>query len=295
MLQAAPPPHRQDPSTAHVSAFIGSHGTQGDPPDPQVAGACGWQAWATSQHPVAQLELLQAPPVHWPPEHVCWGPQAGNAPQRHCPWAEQLSALPAGQGWHAAPGGAQKPTLASAVQTLPAQHPEGHEARSHTQAPPTQRCPGPHRAPPGPQLQAPELRQRSASWGLHAVHAAPFGPQVVADRAAQVVPLQQPVGHESAVHSQPARPQVCPGAHAGSVPHRHAPVAEHAFARVGSQAAHAVPGAPHCVATVAITHLSPSQQPLGHEVASHLHWFSTQRWPAEHATAAPPSAPTAPH
>lgn len=60
------------------------------------------------------------------------------------------------------------------------------------------------------------------------------------------------------------------------------------FARTGSQLVHAAPDAPHAPGVGDDTHTFPLQQPLGHEVASHLHWLSTHRWPAAHADAVVP-------
>lgn len=50
-----------------------------------------------------------------------------------------------------------------------------------------------------------------------------------------------------------------------------------------SQALHVVPGSAHVDSDIDWHVWAPSQQPLGHEVASQTHWLPTQRWPAEHA------------
>lgn len=163
-----------------MSAEGAAHAEHAEPPLPQAAAPWGWHTCAASQQPMGQLPALQVPPVHTPPVQVCAAPHAGPAPHRHVPCAEQPSALPIAHAAHAVPGAAQAPT-ASVVHVLPAQQPDGHDVASHTQAPPTQRWPGPH-AEPAPHAQAPAAVQPSATALLQATQAAPGAPHVAADR-----------------------------------------------------------------------------------------------------------------
>lgn len=276
---AAPAPQRQVPSDAHESASAGLQTRHAEPWLPQVARPFVLHVWVASQQPVAQLPALQLPPVHTPPVHVCAAPHAGPVPHRQAPWVEHPSEL--AHAAHACPAGAHAPT-ANGVQVLPAQQPRGHDVASQTQAPATQRWPSPH-AGPEPQAQTPAPEHPSAFAGLHARHAAPLAPQVAAVFVVHTPLAQQPFGHEAAVQPQPPAPHACPGAHSGSAPQRQSPLAEQAFARVGSHAAQAAPALAQAAPVVGATHASPLQQPVGHEVASHLHWFKTQRCPAPQA------------
>jgi len=153
-----------------------------------------------------------------------------------------------------------------ALQVVPAQQPFGHELWSHTHAPPTQRWPLAHAWPPGPHTHAPPT-QRSAVAGLHAAHTAPPAPHAPADGELQLLPLQQPFGHESALQPlQAPASQVCPA----------------------PQVWQAAPPEPHAVG-VGARHASPEQQPFGHDTPSHTQLPPTQCWPAAHG-AAPPHA-----
>lgn len=196
--------------------------------------------------------------------------------------AEQLSPLPvqSAQVWPCGPQAVSD----RAVHTLPTQHPVGHEVASHTHAPETQRWPVTQAALP-PQLQPPPVAaQPSATPGGHVAQAAPAAAHVDMVRAVQVSPAQQPLGHEVASQAQPVAPQLWPVPHAGSLPQRHAPPVEHAFAFAGSHALHAAPLAPQATALTGL--LQPpslSQHPEPHEVESHTQALLTQRWPAAHA------------
>jgi hypothetical protein len=68
-----------------------------------------------------------------------------------------------------------------------------------------------------------------------------------------VLPAQQPLGHEAALHAQAAALLL----HAWPVPHD----------------PHAAPLVPHCidVCDAYSTQVLPSQQPAGHDAASHKH------------------------
>jgi hypothetical protein len=77
---------------------------------------------------------------------------AGPEPQVHVPASQKVVRLPL-HAWHARPGFAQV-LMPHVSQTLPLQHPLGHDVASHTQFPPEQRWPAPH-TPWVPQAQVP--------------------------------------------------------------------------------------------------------------------------------------------
>jgi hypothetical protein len=112
----------------------------------------------------------------------------------------------------------------------------------------------------------------------HAPQALPPEPHSVFDciaLATQVVPLQQPIGQDAAVHS-------------------HAPVLPQAWPL--AQVPQAAPPVPHfaLLSPAYATQALPAQQPSGHDVASHTHWpFVPHSWPVAHAAQAPPAIPHA--
>jgi hypothetical protein len=85
-----------------------------------------------------------------------------------------------------------------------------------------------------------------------------------------VLPLQQPVGHEVASHTQAPPEHRCPAPQAGLDPHEHTPPVQES-AVLGSHATHAAPPAPHA-ASEGTAHVLPAQQPVVHVCAhvSHL-------------------------
>ncbi len=83
-----------------------------------------------------------------------------------------------------------------------AQHPFGHDVPSHTQVLATQRWPTAHAAPP-PQRHTPAAEQLSERMS-HATQVDPASPQLPGVRARQVLPLQQPLGHD--IESQTQAP-----------------------------------------------------------------------------------------
>jgi len=87
---------------------------------------------------------------------------------------------------------------------LPLQQPL-HDTPSHTHAPPTQRWPIAHAAPP-PQLQRP-AEQPSAKLGSHELHAPPIAPHEVAAMGEHTSPAQHPLVHEVASHTQRSETQ----------------------------------------------------------------------------------------
>jgi hypothetical protein len=207
------------------------------------------------------------------------------ASQTHCPVPE-LHSVPAPHALQVAP---------------PAPHEEFVSAESGSHAPALQQ---PEQEEP-PQVQAP---LEHASPPLHGLHATPAVPHSLADWVAygtQVSPLQQPPGHEVASHTHfPLDVHSWPATHAAqlapSVPQApfdseayplHVPLMpplQQPFGQVFEsqaqspsvlsqrpllQAAQAAPPDPHREADCAetSTHVSPLQQPNGHEVASQTH------------------------
>jgi hypothetical protein len=169
------------------------------------------------------------------------------------------------------------------------QQPLGHEVASHTHAPDTHRCPAPHAAPP-PQVQAPAV-QPSVALASQAAQAAPGAPHADALVVTHCPPLQQPVGHDVASHTQAPATQRWPASHARCVPQAQVPL-RHASLRVGSQARQVLPPVPQLPAAEA-RQVALSQQPVGHEVASHTQLPERQRCPAPQAGPVPqPHAPS---
>ncbi len=171
----------------HVAAPV--QALQGVPAVPQ----------AVSRFPARHRFAEQQPDGQdWPshrqrlPWQRCPETQAGSAPQRHAPCAEQLSALDGSQAVHVDP---PVPQVAKerVSQVAPAQHPPRQLVASHTQMPATQRWPPTHGGEL-PHSQAPVASHRSARTGSHSVQALPRTPHFWAERARQVAPSQHPSG-----------------------------------------------------------------------------------------------------
>jgi hypothetical protein len=115
------------------------------------------------------------------------------------------------------------------------------------------------------------------------------------------LPLQQPVGHDLALHTHCPPAHTCPVPHTPPLPQAHAPAGEHvsAFAPHFWQEAPLVPQA----AVDGVSHTLPLQQPAGHDVELQTHCPPAHAWPAAHAGPAPhvqlpavqPSDPRAEH
>lgn len=121
--------------------------------------------------------------------------------------------------------------------------------------------------------------------GSQATHTAPAGPQADSDGVVHVDPEQQPVGHEVASQPQPPSLHVLPAGHAEPVPHRHSPAAQLSVVS-GEQATQTSPPVPQLASPLGLQ-VTPSQQPLGHEVASHTQLPPRHRCPAAHAGPVP--------
>ena len=155
----------------------------------------GWQTlfW---QQPLAHDAALH---THAPFTHASPAPHEGPLPQPHTPltqlslatWLQETQAMPPTP--HALDTGFTQTRFGS-------QHPLGQDMASQTQRPFAHRCPLPH-AGPAPQAHAP-LPHLVAVFGSHTRQAAPPVPHTSIDGAMQVVPLQQPLGHDVASHAQ---------------------------------------------------------------------------------------------
>lgn len=258
-LQAGLAPQRHAPVTEQLSARVASHVTHAAPPAP---------------HAVVDPALVQVEPEQQPPWQLV-ALQSAQAPPRQSPLL---------QVWQAAPPVPQALLSVPARQLVPAQQPLGHEVLSQTQAPPTHRFLAGH-AGPAPHWQAPVAEQLSAVIPQVA-QVPPPEPQLARERGRQVVPAQQPLGHEVALHSQLPPAQVWPGPHAGPAPQAQAPAPVQPSATAGLHAAQAPPPDPHRPREGA-THVAPSQQPLGQEVASQMQAPAWQRRPGPQAGPVP--------
>jgi hypothetical protein len=253
---AAPIPQPQTPEVEQLSVSSGSHAPQVAPGAPHAEREMGVHVVPSQQpsgHDVASH--LQEPDVQ-----CCPGLHAAAAPQRHAP-AAQLSDSTGLHGKHDAP---PVPQFAAegVLHVVPLQQPLAQDVASHTQRPPTQCCPPAHAGLP-PQVHFPAAEQASAVEAVHWTHAAAPLPQDAKEDGAQVIPLQQPSGHAQPPQAPPV--QVSPAA----------------------QAEQASPALPQAVGTLPGWQAPSEQQPLGHEVASHVHEPAMHLCPAPHAGSAP--------
>ncbi len=185
------------------------------------------------------------------------------ASQTHCPVA--LHSSPAGQAAQLAPAVPQVPVFGSWANGMhvpvepPLQHPFGQVLASHA--------------------HAPSVVSQSTVVLTQDTQAFPPVPQraaVCAVGSSQLLPLQQPVGHEfeSQTHWPPAL-HSCPAGHA----------------------AHAAPPVPQVLSAASPAYLTQapvalSQQPIGQELESQTHALPLHSWPLGHAAH---DAPLAPH
>ncbi len=245
----------------HRSASVALHAAHVPPALPQLIAVLPGSHVLPLQHPLTQLVAshTQLPATQrWPPVH------AEPMPQRHTPLA-QLSAVVALHAVHALPPGPHAAVVSPSWHALPWQQPVGQLVPSHTQLPPTQRWPAAHGAF-APQRHAP-FAHVSACVALHTRQLAPAAPQPPAVLPGWQAPSrQQPLGQLVASHTQLPATQRWPALHAGFVPHAQAP-AVHRSARVGLQAAHTAPPAPHAAVVSPVWHAPFWQQPVAQFVA----------------------------
>jgi hypothetical protein len=126
-------PHEHAPENEQLSAFVVSHVTQEDPPEPQFVSEAVSHVEPTQQ-PLGQEPLSQ---THDPPWHTWPIPQAGLDPHVQAPLAEHVSAEVAlhalqataptphvmnADGWHVEP---EQQPIAQLVDVHPLQAPPG--------------------------------------------------------------------------------------------------------------------------------------------------------------------------
>ena len=179
---------------------------------------------------------------------------------------------------------------------LKSQQPVGHDAESHTQLPLTHCRPAPQAAWV-PHMHEP-LLQRSALLMSQVVQLTVDGePQcwkfdvIVSQVEAELQQPSQPlVASHTHVAAAPVPLHLVPVGQAAPVEPQTQPPLEHRLALVRSHVLQAAPPvAPQWVVSIVVWHWPlPSQQPVGHEVASQTQVpvAPSQRWPA--AQAVPP-------
>ena len=136
------------------------------------------------------------------------------------------------------------------------------------------------------QVQTPLLHviwptQRPQAWP------APHRLWLCCAKGTQVFPLQQPLGHEVALHTQLPPTHCWPAAHAAPPPQAQAPTALQLSAVVGSQAVQRLPAAPQAVSDGVMQPPRRPQQPRGQEVWSHTQAPPTQCVPVPQAGPVP--------
>jgi hypothetical protein len=202
--QAAPAPQLQTPAEEQLSVSRTSQATHVAPGAPHAEledGVHVRPAQQPSGHDVASQ-------VHAPLAQ-CWpGAQVAPLPHLHCP-ALQLSASIALHGKHDAPP-VPHVAVEGALHVPSVQHPLAQEVASHTQRPPTQRCPPAHSGLPS-QVHLPAAEHPSAV-AVHWTQATPPIPHDMIVDGVQVIPLQQPSAH--AQPEQAPELQVFPSGHA---------------------------------------------------------------------------------
>ena len=186
------------------------------------------------------------PPTQQPLGHVVASHEQTPAVLSQRPFAQDAHATPPIPHW-------EEDCEAEGTHVLPLQQPPAHEVASQTHCPVVllHSCPE-----------------------AHAPHDAPPAPHEVFDSeayASQVLPLQQPFGHEVPLHT-------------------HCPLPLHCW--VGAHAAHAAPPAPHDAfdSLANSSHVPALQQPE-HDVPPHEHAPPEHACPEAHALQAAPPAP----
>ncbi len=104
-----------------------------------------------------------------------------------------------------------------------------------------------------------------------------------------MLPLQQPLGHEVALHTHPLPVHCWPTAHCAPPLHVHAPAVQ-PLATVVLHVVHAPPPAPQLV-TEGTSHVDPEQQPDVHVCEHDWHTPLTHASPPGHAAHAAPLVP----
>jgi hypothetical protein len=161
-------------------------------------------------------------------------------------------------------------------QALAAQQPL-HESTVHMHCPPTQ-------ARPEPQIGlVPHWHAPSAQWSAFCpsqpLQALPPVPQADSEGVAQVLPLQQLLGHELASQMQAPPEQRAPSPQGGDPPHMQSPPVQ-TLVEFPSHGWQAVPAVPHCCVLSLVMQVLPTQHP-------EQDWSLHTQEPEEHAWPAP--------
>lgn len=102
----------------------------------------------------------------------------------------------------------------------------------------------------------------------------------------QLAPMQQPLGHEPAVHRHCPLWQTCPLMHCAVAPQRQVPLVEQVSAHAGLQLTQGPPPVPQ-VDSERVSHRLPLQQPAGQDAAVQRHCPDWQTWPLTQAGSTP--------
>jgi hypothetical protein len=137
--------------------------------------------------------------MHTPPEQIFGAVHGELEPHMQEPEA-QLSESVVLQAPHVPPPVPHSPVVGGSLHTFPAQHPE-HDDGLHSQTPPEQTWPAPHGAAK-PHSQVPD-GEHWLDVEPQSTHEFPLVPHWLALGVSQVVPLQQPVGHDVLSQTQP--------------------------------------------------------------------------------------------
>jgi hypothetical protein len=292
-------PHVQAPADEQPSALTESHTVHDAPAAPQVPMDSGVHSPLESQQPLGHDVASQ---TQLPCEQCRPDPHAPPVPQRQAPSEPQLSLSELLQATQVEPLVPQVPRL-RVRQVAPSQHPSAQDAASQTQRPATHAWPAPQDACP-PQVHAPAVHP-SAVRASHTLQVPPTVPHADIDRVLQVVPLQQPPGHDVASQAQAPETHSCPEPHAEQaappvpqvvdddwwqvVPEQHPsghmqPLHTPALqTSLFGQAWHAWPAAPQLMLSVPGSQVAPLQHPVGQDWESHTHLPASQRCPSAHA------------
>jgi hypothetical protein len=266
-----------------------AHTEQAAPPEPQLEVVLPGSHVLPLQQPLEHEVALQ---THAPATHCCplaQGPPI--VPHVHAPPAVQVSEVMP-QAAHVAPSAPHWAEDVGVTHAVPLQQPPGHDAESHTHAPPRHCWPATHSGPE-PHSQTPLDEQPLARFESHAEQALPSVPQSVrVGGDTQASPLQQPVVHELELQTQAPATHSWPATHMGFVPHWQAPEVEQLSASVVLHATQAEPPVPQLVNVGDMSHVDPEQQPPAQpdELQSPGH-VPPLHEPVLHATHAAPPLP----
>jgi hypothetical protein len=252
---STPLPHWQ-PSGPQAFAFVMSHAEHASPCVPHVA-SDDVSHTAPAQHPLGQFCGVH--PVHTCDVHVC-----GD-----------------GHDEHIEPCVPQYVVVVPGSQTVPLQHPVGHEVELQAQIPPEHTWPLPHAAAP-PHVHVPSALHPSAV-APHAVQAPPWSPQAAAVCASQTPLLQQPLGQDVLSQTHAWLEQRWPTPHAAPDPHSQEPLALHPSDFVMSHATQLAPPVPHADCDNDVSQVDPLQHPVGHDVALQTQTLAEHVCPVLHA------------